>query len=71
VNRRMRNRTSGGVGGRGPQDPLLPDQAVEFNSTTGGAFSGLPLFKHEKHGKQDQGESYQVIPFQAFFEIKN
>src|SRR5262250_3220338 len=25
VNRRMRNRTSGGVGGRGPRGPLLPD----------------------------------------------
>src|SRR5262249_51874148 len=26
VNRRMRNRTSGGVGGRGPRGPLLPDR---------------------------------------------
>jgi hypothetical protein len=25
LNRRMRNRTSGGVGGRGPRGPLLPD----------------------------------------------
>jgi hypothetical protein len=28
VNRRMRNRTSGGVGGRGPRGPLLPDSGV-------------------------------------------
>src|SRR5262245_42326032 len=30
VNRRMRNRTSGGVGGRGPRGPLLLDFQVRF-----------------------------------------
>ena len=36
VNRRMRNRTSGGVGGRGPQGPLLPDR------TRASSFSLMP-----------------------------
>jgi len=36
LNRRIRNRTYGGVGGRGRQRPLLPDAVVSSVINSGG-----------------------------------
>ena len=33
MNRRVRNRTHGGVGGRGSQEPLLPDEPSMHRSS--------------------------------------
>ena len=41
-NRRIRNRTSGGVGGRGRQLPLLPDSGGRVRRESHGAAAGRP-----------------------------
>jgi len=53
MNRRVRNRTHGGVGGRGSQEPLLPDCA-EHAPQLGGE-SPLPNLMEVKGGAARQG----------------
>jgi hypothetical protein len=34
-------------------------------------FKHLPFLENEEDGGKNQGESYQIVPLQALFEIKN
>jgi len=52
-NRRVRNRTHGGVGGRGRRLPLLPDQSLAI----------LSSFEHSKKGANPCGSQSVLLKY--------
>src|SRR5262245_30404216 len=66
TNRRIRNRTSGGVGGRGPRGPLLPDPHIYWTAGSKPAITFDLIFISASPVKQaflSEDNKRQIIGF--------